>query len=385
MAVISRAQLQSVTASGRAVITDVKHLSSYNWIEAPTPTIVVPGMPALWVAPKGPRRLARDSGFFYIAQNAARHPDHRLEPLFRSLYAEDEFFDISSVSIITERNSIRKLLSLIIPDPYKSESSAFTIGVEVIKDTVIFRRDEAVTHEFVGPGSYRGHGHEFEKAYTVNRVDGSTGYHRVISYQFCDLKFLVCHETDAYIDETSDFCEGTMEDLATPLTAYTSINDSKLRIAKGGKMVPLHTVLEIKTRTMRKPLAIGDVAPQLWISQTPNLVRAHHRYGEFDKAQTENVAAQIQEWENENQPALERLGWLIKEITAIAKDCGGQAKVEYDPQGDRMVVSADCGKRMLPADLYSKWNMESSYREPETAISEHGGAEFMAEVKETRD
>ncbi|KAM3463918.1 hypothetical protein NHJ6243_002880 [Beauveria neobassiana] len=368
MAVISRAQLQSVTASGRAVITDVKHLSSYNWIEAPTPTIVVPGMPALWVAPKGPRRLARDSGFFYIAQNAARHPDHPLEPLFRSLYAEDEFFDISSVGVITERNSIRKLLSLIIPDPYKSESSAFTIGVEVIKDTVIFRRDEAVTHEILGPGSYRGHGHEFEKAYT-----------------FCDLKFIVCHETDAYIDETNDSCEGTMENLATPLTAYTSINDSKLRIAKGGKMVPLHTVLEIKTRTMRKPLAIRDVAPQLWISQTPNLVRAHHRYGEFDKAQTENVAAQIQEWENENQPALEKLGWLIKQTTAIAKDCGGQAKVEYDPQGDRLVVSADCGKRMLPADLYSKWNMESSYREPETAISEHRGAEFTAEVKEKRD
>ncbi|OAA39230.1 geranylgeranyl pyrophosphate synthetase [Beauveria brongniartii RCEF 3172] len=176
-----------------------------------------------------------------------------------------------------------------------------------------------------------------------------------------------------------------MEELATPPTAYTSINGSKLRIAKGGKMVPLHTVLEIKTRTMRKPLAIRDVAPQLWISQTPNLVRAHHNYGEFDKAQTENVAAQIEEWENENEPALEKLGWLIKQITAIAKDCGGQAKVEYDPQGNRLVVSPDCGKRMLPADLYSKWNIESSYREPETAIIEHGGAEFTAEVKETRN
>ncbi|KAM3557469.1 hypothetical protein MY1884_004510 [Beauveria asiatica] len=342
MSVISCAQLQGVTASGKAVITDVKHLSSYNWIEAPTPTIVVPGMPALWVAPDGPRRLARDSGFFYIAQNAARHPDHPLEPF-----------------VITERNSIRKLLSLIIPDPYKSEPRAFTIGVEVIKDTVVFRRDEAVTHEIIGPGNYRGHGHEFEKAYTVNQVDGSTGYHRVISYQFCGLKFLVCHETDAYIDETSDFGEGTMEELATPHTAYTSINGSKLRIAKGGEMVPLHTVLEIKTRTMRKPLAIRDVAPQLWISQTPNLVRAHHNYGEFDKAQTENVAAQIEEWEHENQPALEKLGWLIKQITAIAKDCGGQAKVEYDPQGNRLVVSPDGGKRMLPADLYSKWNVES--------------------------
>ncbi|KAM3513079.1 hypothetical protein MY11210_003281 [Beauveria gryllotalpidicola] len=384
MAVISRAQLQSVTASGTAVITDVKHLSSYNWIESPTPSIVVPGMPALWVAPDGPRKLARDSGFFYTAQNAARHPDYPLEPLFRSLYAENEFFDISSVSVITERNSIRKLLSLIIPDSYRKEARAFTIGVEVIKDTVVFRREEAATHEILGPGDYRGHGHEFEKAYTVRRVDGSTGYHRVISYQFCDLKFLVCHETDAYIEETSDSRDSTVDELAIPLTAYTSINDSKLRIAKGGKAVPLHSVLEIKTRTRRKPLAIRDVAPQLWISQTPNLVRAYHYYGEFDKAQSENIAAQIQEWEKENQPALEKLGWLIKQITAITKDCGGQSKVEYDPRGDRLVVSPDCGKRMLPADLYSKWNIGSSYRELETAISENGG-DVTAEVKETRD
>ena len=30
-----------------ALITDVKHLSSYNWIDASTPTIAIPGITPL--------------------------------------------------------------------------------------------------------------------------------------------------------------------------------------------------------------------------------------------------------------------------------------------------------------------------------------------------
>lgn len=82
---ISRLGLES-SVPAEAIITDVKHLASYNWIEAPTPTIVVPGSPAQWSPPQGNRCVKKDSGLVYIAQNAARHPDSPLEPLFRSLY-----------------------------------------------------------------------------------------------------------------------------------------------------------------------------------------------------------------------------------------------------------------------------------------------------------
>jgi hypothetical protein len=110
---ISRLDLDELQAPSSALITDIKHLSSYNWIEEPTPTIVVPGSPALWSAPKTPRQVKKDSGLIYIAQNAARHPDSPLEPLFRALYVAHPSFNIHSTDVVTDRNNIRKLLSFV--------------------------------------------------------------------------------------------------------------------------------------------------------------------------------------------------------------------------------------------------------------------------------
>lgn len=85
---ISRLDLEALETPPLASITGVKLLSSYNWIEVrkATPTIAVPGSPALWSAPGVSRPLKKDSGLIYIAQNAARHPESPLEPLFRALY-----------------------------------------------------------------------------------------------------------------------------------------------------------------------------------------------------------------------------------------------------------------------------------------------------------
>ncbi|KAL4785256.1 hypothetical protein BJX76DRAFT_325081 [Aspergillus varians] len=47
---ISRSELGS--PSEKVSVTDVTHLSSYNWIEASAPTIAVPGSSAPWTPPK---------------------------------------------------------------------------------------------------------------------------------------------------------------------------------------------------------------------------------------------------------------------------------------------------------------------------------------------
>ena len=93
---ISRLNFQELETPALASITDVKPLSFYNWIEEPnaTPTIAVPGSPALWSALKVFLRLKKDSGLIYIAQNAARHPESFFKPLFRALYITHPLFDI---------------------------------------------------------------------------------------------------------------------------------------------------------------------------------------------------------------------------------------------------------------------------------------------------
>lgn len=132
--------LESSTPAS-AFITDVKHLASYNWIEASTPTIAVPGSPAKWSPPSGPRQVQRERGLVYVSQNDARHPESPLEPLFRALYIEQPTFDIHSVDVATDRNNIRKLLGFVDPSLSRDVALEFTISVEMAGQTAIFSRE----------------------------------------------------------------------------------------------------------------------------------------------------------------------------------------------------------------------------------------------------
>ncbi|MCJ1405901.1 hypothetical protein MMC11_009132 [Xylographa trunciseda] len=370
---ISRLDLQELETPALASITDVKPLSSYNWIEAPnaTPTIAVPGSPALWSAPGVPRRLKKDSGLIYIAQNAARHPESPLEPLFRALFITHPSFDIRSTDVVTDRNNIRKLLSFIDPSSNRNGLEAFTINIEVTKNTAIFSRDETKTTEFIGPQEFRGFGHEFEKAYTIAQISGSTGHHRIISYRFSDLNIIVRHETDGYVDTDTSTSSPkatnhTQDSLSSILGALSlsSANSSpgitptgsKLAIKEEGQAVPLESTLEIKTRVFHKSLEIQEIAPQLWVSQTPKLVRAYHQNGIFQRPMIEDVAAIIKSWEERKQNDLRKLAALIRKIISLVKECGGNAVLKYNVEGDKLEVCKVERKEMLPKDLYSKWD-----------------------------
>ncbi|OBT60107.1 hypothetical protein VE03_10331 [Pseudogymnoascus sp. 23342-1-I1] len=297
IAQISRLELQDLSTPLVATITDVKQLSSYNWIEAPLPTIVVPGTPPLWSPPSGPRQLKKDSGLIYIAQNAARHPDSPLEPLFRALCITNPSFDIRSIDVVTDRNNIRKLLSFINPSMTRNGLETFTINIEVAKDTAIFCRDETTTQEFIGPHEFKGYGREFEKVYTTRQIGASTGHHRIITYRFGGLNFVVRHETDGYVN-----------------------TDTRIP----------------------SPDAKGPESDSL--SST------------FPVPEVEDVAADIKTWEEGNQRDLRKLAALISKIVDVVKGCGGNAIVKYDILGDKLVIWKVDRKKMLPNDLYSIWD-----------------------------
>ncbi|RDW58873.1 hypothetical protein BP6252_13349 [Coleophoma cylindrospora] len=369
---------------------DLQELNAPAWLEAPhaTPSIAVPGSPALWSMPRVSSRLNKDSGLVYIAQNAARHPESPLEPLFRALYVTHPSFDIRSTDVVTDRNNIRKLLSFIDPGSTRNGLEEFTINIEVIKNTAIFCRDEAKTMEYIAPHEFRGYGHEFEKEYTVNQISGSTGHHRIISYRFGGLKFIVRHETDGYVGtDTRMFSSKangpSQDDLSSmlgELSLSASLADShpnivptgsKMIVKEEGKAVPLESTLEIKTRVSHKPIEISEVAPQLWVSQTPKLVRAYHQKGTFQKPVVEDVAARIKTWEECKQNELRKLAALITKITSLAKECGGNAILKYTVEGDKLVLSKVERKDMLPKDLYLKWD-DGNNPQKETGAQNNG-------------
>jgi hypothetical protein len=272
---------------------------------------------------------------------------------------------------VTDRNNIRKLLSFIDPSSTRNGLEVFTMNIEVTKNTAIFCRDEAKTTEYIGPQEFRGFGHEFEKAYTIAQISGSTGHHRIISYHFGDLNFIVRHETDGYVDtdtrSSSPKARNHTQDSLSSMLGALSLSSansspgvtptgSKLVIKEEGQVVPLESTLEIKTRVLHKSLEIHEVAPQLWVSQTPKLVRAYHQKGTFKRPVVEDVAAVIKSWKERKQNDLRKLAALIRKIINLVKGCGGNAALKYNVEGDKLVICKVERKDVLPKDLYSKWD-----------------------------
>ncbi|KAI1752039.1 hypothetical protein F4782DRAFT_540583 [Xylaria castorea] len=370
MTEIPRSELRNLDFPTVAEITDVKHLSSYNWIGIESPTIVVPGSPALWAPPSGPTQVRKDFGLVYINQNAARHPDSPLEPLFLALYAIQPSFDIRSTDVVTDRNNLRKLLSFVEPGTEGDALKPFTIEIEIHKNTALFSRVEEFNQELIPHGEFRGFGHEFEKVYTRHQIDGSTGHHRIVSYNFGGMSFIVRHETDGYVGgntksrpygievNPTDELSGVLESLSltsNPTLADPHNTSSRLVVRREGQVISLDRTLELKTRASHRRLSIQEVAPQIWISQTPKLVRAYHRGGTFQEPQVEDVTTDIQRWQADKQVQLRRLAALIHKIIDIAKGCDNRATVRYVRDGDKLVISPLGGKKMLPEDLYLQW------------------------------
>jgi hypothetical protein len=367
---VSRSDLSTLVPLPNTSVTELKHLASYNWIEAKTPTIVVPGLPPFWRGAKSSRQLRKDSGLVYIAQNAARHPESPLEPLFRALYIENPLFDLSSVDIVSDRNNIRKLLSFVDPSSDAHGVKDFTMRMELVNGTAILHREETKTQEFIGRDEFRGFGHEFEKAYTTSQIPSSTGHHRIISYRLGGLRLVIRHETDGYVNtrintrvskqgragnDLSDLLE-SMSISQPAVPNETTSTFSKLTVSRGGRSVALESTLEIKTRVHHKPLSIADVAPQLWLSQTPRLVRAYHDKGRFRVPVVEDVSTDVKRWEEENQEKLGRLVTLLIKIIAKGEP-HGHVSIRYNASKDRLRVEQCAGKRMFPVDLYERWKV----------------------------
>ncbi|KAG6114824.1 hypothetical protein E4U14_001194 [Claviceps sp. LM454 group G7] len=358
--IIRRSDLQDPESSDAAYISDFQSVSSYSWIDAPTPTIAVPGSPPLWSPPATDVQLPKDSGLYSIAENAVRLPGSPMAPIFRATFTTDPSFDVRPMDVISDRHNIRKLLSFIDPGSERNKSDPFNLKLEMVRNSLLLCRHEKVVTRYIGRDVFQGYGHEFEKAYTTSQIDGSAGHYRMVSYRFCGLKFLIRHETDGFVSSNEGLsdqlkCAAPSSGKRARLRANTTAQ--KVTVLHKGNIIPLESTLELKTCNKRRSLAFRHIAPQLWVSQTPQLVRAYHDVGRFSQPQVEDVGDEIQIWERDNQKNLRILGALIKEIIRVIKGCGGRGMLRYDVASASLIISSDKDQSdMLPEDLYCKWD-----------------------------
>ncbi|KAL4804489.1 hypothetical protein BDV18DRAFT_162253 [Aspergillus unguis] len=359
---ISRNDLgvSSVTAS----ITNVKYLASYNWIKdtkGKKRTIAVPGSPALWRPPPGDfTDVKEDHGLVHLHPNAAFHRDSPLESLFRALYMKDPSYTLDSVDIVVGRDVLSWLLEFV-THPIHGPLRIFALEAEVVQNTVLLCRVPSRTVQYLLSDRHHGYQREFKKAYTSPQIQGDMGHQRIISYQLSGMKLIVRHEMDACIRETPPIPAVKREQVR-----FTDNQVSLGLMAAGGPEMPMESTLEIKTFPMAQfSNSLTPLLPDLWLSQTPNLVRAYHENGQFDNPEVENITDNIKAWEKVHQPQIQKLVSLLQCIVEISKLYSGSNIIfTYDHQRDILVVTKRekpdedeeraQGGRLLPDDLY-RW------------------------------
>ncbi|PYI19073.1 hypothetical protein BO99DRAFT_459539 [Aspergillus violaceofuscus CBS 115571] len=353
------------TSPAAATINKVKHLASYNWIEATEPTIVVPGCPNRWTPPwrtgQYTIKVPRDSTEDGPSENAARHPASPMEPLFRALYLQRPDFDIRCVNLVTDRSNIRKLLSVINPNLDKRVLATVSIHVERQGRTVLLCCEESSTRELIPRTPFRGYGQEFEKATTTSCVAGSTSHYRITSYDLGELSCVVRYEADSYVEQRGGHnLHATLDTMLVSLEISNSptliSRHSPLRVCARGLVVPPDSILEIKTSAPGRRLEMDKVLPQMWVSQTSLLVCGYYdKKGLFTECRPRNIGPELTEWEMNHQADLKRLVALLKWIIASVPTSGQKATLAYDSGRNELVIYQAQRPNLLPIDLYEKW------------------------------
>ncbi|KAF4475425.1 hypothetical protein CGGC5_v015998 [Colletotrichum fructicola Nara gc5] len=269
-------------------------------------------------------------------------------------------FEVSDVDVVSDRNNIRKLLRFV----QASSSEGFEIKAEIAgKKTLLFTRVEEQPTETIR--TFKGFGHNFERTYTKG-LTGSTGHHRIISYHFGGMKFLMRHETDGYVadgidpstaENRSDIDD--LPDLLGSMSVSQARNPTNSRInvvTEGNKPNDVESTLEIKTRAASTELAMEDVVPQLWLSQIPLLVVAYHRQNYFRDINLRDVKQEVRDWEATNWTILRKLACLISLIRQVVEKNGNRRAVVRYIGGPAVQLISDVQSRALPEDLYSLWD-----------------------------
>lgn len=364
-----------------SVITDCTAVASYNWLDRPEPTIIIPGKPPKWTPPPEPRQLSPDNGEYFREPNAAHFPKHPIEPAITAVLAMDPEAT-RNVDIVACGSTLGNLLRFI-----RGEKQ-FRMLVELVEGAVFLIRRENTARELIP--NVRGYGHTFPEAYTTWEADvkGSVTHQRVISYRFGGLEFLVRFEGDGYIwddDEAKDEEErgagahkrAQLSDLDKPQTIDGLVDElhrnrlagarpadgDSVNVTYGGSLVDQDCIFELKTRSVRRKEAdtfedtFGDQLPRLWVAQIPKFVLAYHDHGLFEEVGVKDVRSDVKDWERDHVSALSRLAALLHRIVGLVTSRpDGKLELRHNTMGTLEVREqlADAGDT-LSAPVRALW------------------------------
>jgi len=253
-------------------------------------------------------------------------------------------FDMTTVNLVSNRNSLRKLLDF----TFGRIEKQWRIEIDIVGGTMFFSRCEP--HNVVHvPPHHESYGREFEKNFT--RFDGdsteSSGHHRIARYDLGGLKFMVRFEVDGYdnlpgsendLGELPSSSVELSEDLINSLSGMnldTSSSDTlpptralrgEVTVIRKGRLVNPSSTIEIKS-CIRVNHKLHNAMPQLYLSQTHRMYAGTHLQGLISSK--DNIIKYIidkqafKDWEDKEQIPLKLLVALITFIRETADKNGG--------------------------------------------------------------
>lgn len=225
----------------------------------------------------------------------------------------------------------------------------------------------------------------------------SKTHQRIVSYQFGGFDLLVRFEGDGYLPEASDkFSVGSFEGDDLDQIQNLGVSElppnttDQLVVSEGGKVIPQTSIFDLKTRSAktRHRDHLGEQLPRLWISQMTNFLLAYHERGLFQEKDIEikNIKSDVEEWQDLNQPSLNRLAALFHRILdSVRASKDGKLEIVWSDDGSLEIRQQlpDAGE-VLSAPVKKQWEAWLDAGSKEADAGDSGRWEdFMATLSDS--
>ncbi|KAJ1333092.1 RAT1-interacting protein [Microdochium nivale] len=297
---------------------------SYNWRIGKNASLHIPGCAAVWQDITLPLILPADEGVQYMDQNTARAPKFPWEPMFQATASMNSTFRFDDVDVLTNRNSLRKLLEF----SNGRRQDSFRLNLHLVHRTLIIERYEKNTRMLVSGSRNPGWGKIFEQRTTKYPagLKDSESHHRSLQYRLGDLVCVVQFEVDGCYDKVDEASTepGALSLSMDRLSINNGQRDNTTSIRSPGQKAPMAQEMAAELKTASKPKALGKSMPQLWFGRTPWLIVGHHAQGTFTECQITNVASKFPDWEDKNQADLRMLAAVLGQLREAIQGNGGK-------------------------------------------------------------
>ena len=300
--------------------------------------------------------ISEDDDVAIQHQNADRVIASSFAPLFAALSTMQPSYSLLPVTLVTDRNSLRKLFNYVCVHPGR----AWRIEAELVEGTLFLTRWEANSRQIIIGSLHSGHGHEFEKTFLKfeEGLEDSSSHHRIIEYEIAGMKWVVRFEADGYVENEPEnkgsmvvkasqiYAEVTTatETLPTNVQSQPTMLEG-IDVIQKGHLVPPDSVIEAKCIAQRGTRLTKNT-PQCWFSQTRHLFVGRHKNGRVNRVDKTEMSQVFGNWEENHQDKLRELTNLVKDIISkVGETSGRKCSVIWDvrkkPRQFRILKSDD--------------------------------------------